>query len=262
MHLSAVVLAELYLLWGRGFGPAQIRSVWASGASALVGGRWMRWSRALRNGALLCRTLLLYALFVLALPANAKAQDYAFIRPRSAVGVGLYYRYGYLAVEAPKSSADVATKGLVDVLPGRIPQQGPTLGISFGDFGVVAAYTFFAADINKKADTNGDGVGDTNVLAIQGDSVSMSLLYQPVKHVFIGYGTYRGTLRFQLVNAGVGSTRKIAIGGRFYNLGLAWGVDPKVRRSQLFFSIYATPTAGSGSEVSTYTYGIGLGAFF
>ncbi len=207
-------------------------------------------------GAILCS-----ALIATSQPGTARAQALTFLTPQKAIGTALYYRWGYIEVEAPKGSADLKTKGLIDVLPARMPLQGPTLGMSFGDFGFVAAYNTFEAVVNKKADLNGDGIGDVDVLAVQGNSVSMSLLYQPIRHFFIGYGAYRGTIAFQIVNAGVGSTQKTPTSGNFYTLGLAWGIDPTLKRVQFFSTIYAALPAGN-SETAVTSYGIGLGVFF
>ena len=198
---------------------------------------------------------------------GAHAQELTLLTPRKALGTALYYRWGYVEVEAPKNSADLKTKGLTDTLPDKMPLQGPTIGISFGSFGIVAAYSSFESEINKPADVTGDGVPDIDVLAVQGHSVSMSLVYQPIRHVFIGYGTYRGTISFQIVTptgGGVGSTVKQPTSGDFYTLALAWGIDPAVRanRTQFFFTVYAAPPATRGSDVVVNTYGIGMGAYF
>ena len=215
------------------------------------------------------RSAMLLGLFVLSCaliggvrPGSARGQALTFLTPQKAVGTALYYRWGYIEVAAPKGSADPKTKGLIDVLPDRIPLQGPTLGVSFGDFGVVAAYNTFEAVINKKADLDGDRIGDVDVLAVQGHSVSMSLLYEPIRHFFIGYGAYRGTIAFQIVNAGVGSTQKSATRGDFYTLGLTWGIDPTLKRAQFFSVIYAALPAARSGETPVTSYGIGLGVFF
>ncbi|HEX9843969.1 MAG TPA: hypothetical protein VGC20_14515 [bacterium] len=217
--------------------------------------RTTRWIAALAG-------MILLSAMLGARPGTTRAQALTFFTPHKAVGVGLYYRWGYIEVEAPKSSVDLKTKGLLDTLPARMPLQGPTLGMSFGDFGFVAAYSLFDAAINKMADVDGDSVGDVDVLAVQGKSVSVSLVYQPIRHFFIGYGAYRGTLAFQIVGGGVGSTLKSATSGNFYTIALAWGIDPTLNKPQFFFTLYAAPPAGTSGEVVANSYGIGLGGFF
>lgn len=223
----------------------------------------MHSTRILRSGAALAGAVLAATLMGLLAPVAADAQDIPVFNHQKAVGTALYYRWGFIEVEAPKTApvtpTQFQTKGLIDVLPEHMPLQGPTLGMSFGDWGIVAAYSLFQADIHRKADLNGDGVGDVDVLAVQGHTTSLSLLYQPIRHLFIGYGWYQGTMTFQIVDAGgVGSTVKSSTHGNFYTFALAWGIDPTVRRSSLFFAIYATPAAGDSGEVANSTYGMGL----
>ncbi|MBI3992055.1 MAG: hypothetical protein HY342_02180 [Candidatus Lambdaproteobacteria bacterium] len=222
----------------------------------------MHFTRSPLSTSVFLGVVLLGVVMGIAMPDAARGQDLAFLTPQKALGVALYYRWGYIEVQAPSSTADPQTKGLIDTLPDRIPLQGPTLGMSFGDFGFVAAYNVFEADIGKPADLNRDGVPDTDVIAVRGNSASVSLLYQPIRHFFIGYGRYQGTLAFHIAAGGKGMTVKSQTSGNFYTIALAWGIDPTVRRTQFFFSLYAAPPASVGDEVEVNSYGVGLGAFF
>ena len=211
-----------------------------------------------------CAALVLALAVWAGAPSPASAQQYAFRNPGRVVGMGLWYGWSWINIEAPPETADPATKGFLEILPSTIEGQGGSFGLSYGTWGINVGYTFFDAHIDKKADIqqDGDPANDVTVLAMQGRNLAVNLLFQPVYPLMLGYGQDRGTLAFQIVDpTGVGSTKKLRYENDFYVVGAAWGFRPDRPGTQFMFILYAKLPANMGDEVGSSAYGFGLGVY-
>jgi hypothetical protein len=195
---------------------------------------------------------------------RAVAQVPGAVVPKEAVGVGLWYGFGRFTVNGAASNASNEVKGYTDVMPRNLDGGGPAIGFSFKSWGINYGHSEFDVDLkDRKADvkqTPGNTTDDVTVRALHVAVTSITVLYQPVRWFYLGYGKDQGTLEFKQYSAlGTPETRRISVDNPFYSVGIAVGFDPTKKQfgpiATIFAKIPAEQKAFSGS---TQAVGVGL----
>jgi hypothetical protein len=195
---------------------------------------------------------------------DARAQFPGNATPKEAMGVGLWYGFGRFTLNGASRGASNEVKGYTDVMPRNLEGGGAAIGFSFKSWGLNFGHSEFDVDLkNRKADvkqTPADNTDDVTVRALHVDITSITLLYQPLRWFYLGYGKDQGSLEFRQYSAsGSPETRRLAIDNPFYSVNIAVGFDPTKNRigpiATIFWKIPAEQKAFSGS---TQAVGIGL----
>ena len=215
-------------------------------------------------------TLLLAALLLALLPTHASAQVGNFGpgfftsgSSKSAVGFGLWYGASKIRLDAPQSSTSNEVKGLSDALPPTLTSAGPSLGVSFGSWGINAGYNVGQADVGAYADVNqtpGNTADDVYVITARRVSRTLSVIINPLRWLFLGYGTESGTMEFTETSGTAGTVRKLPFSNSFYSFGLACCFDPSKGGFGPIFTFYAKLPVGRGDFTGS-EYGAGLGIY-
>lgn len=182
---------------------------------------------------------------------------------RNAVGVGLWYSQSTIHTEAAPDGATAEVRGYTSAMPDRITSRGPSFGISFGDWGLNLGFNEASADVNARADVNqtpGNPADDPYVISLRRTSSTVTVLYSPLRWLYVGYGKESGTMQFEQVSAaGAGETRRIGFSHSFYSFGLALGFDPRTHDFGLVFTLYGKmPAARSNFAGSEFGAGVGF----
>jgi len=221
-----------------------------------------------------CALGLLLALGCVLRPAPVAAQisgfgpgifSESFGKPgRSAVGFGLWYGESTLRFDAAGAGASNEVRGYTDTLPGSLRSRGPAFGISFGNWGLNIGFNEGQADLGRNADvlqTPGDNTDDNYVISLRRTSRTVTLVVNPLRWLFLGYGQEDGSMEFfQVLPGGTGSTRKLPFSYGFYSVGLAAGFDPRKGDVGPLFTVYAKIPAERG-DFSATEFGAGIGLY-
>jgi len=213
------------------------------------------------------RLLLVSALFALCLaPTEASAQSALFTQTNDAVGLGVWYGWGSFSIDAPADDATDEVKGYTDIFPSSISGNGPAVGVSFSSWGVNIGWVNIDEDLQRtRADINqtpNDLTDDVTVLSVKAKTYSITLLYQPVRWFFAGYGREKGTMEFSQLNAaGAYETRKLPVDNPYYTFGLAVGFDPTRSQTAPIVTVFSK-IPSERTDFNGSTYGAGIGLFF
>lgn len=200
------------------------------------------------------------------IPATAQAQSALFSQAEDAVGVGVWYGWGRFSVNAPSDLASDEVKGYTDILPSKMTGVGPALGVSFSSFGLNIGVVSAEEDLEAvRADVNqtpGNSTDDVTVLSMVSHTTSITFLYQPLRFLYLGYGSERGTIEFiQLSAGGMPERKKLPIDNKFYSVGLAIGFDPTQGKVAPILTVFGKIPADQ-SDFNGSSYGAGIGLFF
>ncbi len=217
---------------------------------------------------MLKRTLLLSSGLVIVLfflfPAISFGQFRIEDYQSGGVGIGIWYGVGSITFDAASSSASDEVQGYTDVLPSSAQGAGGAIGISFGDFGLNFGFDVGELEIDKLADIqqNSDVSDDVLVIKARRINRSITVLFQPVRFFYLGFGTDIGTMEFVQKAPGEDrETNRIGYESPFYSLGVAIGFDPTESLVAPITTIYVkVPT--SQTNFSGTVSGIGVGLFF
>jgi hypothetical protein len=159
------------------------------------------------------------------------AQSAGRFTEQKAVGFGFYYGVGVVNFEAPPSNASNEVKGYTDALPTSVLGTGLSVGISYGRWGLIVGANDDQGKINKYADVNqtpNNSADDVFVLSAHRINSSLTLVFQPVRYLFLGLGQNTGSISFDQINPnGTQTTRRVGYQNDFYSVGLAFGFNPE-----------------------------------
>jgi hypothetical protein len=219
-------------------------------------------SRKPRAVPTLLPVLLALAISAAASPALAQI-NFADVANKKAVGIGIYYGYGTMDLQAAPASASNEVKGYTDVLPSSIPGTGFAIGLSYGHWGFVVGQDDNTIGINKFADVNqtpGNAADDVYVMSVHRTNTSITVFWQPVRFFYFGLGQDMGSLAFDQINPnGQEVTHRIGYEHNFYTLAL--GFDPEKNRVGPVFTIFTKRPTDPGNFDGPVN-AVGLGIYF
>ncbi len=174
-------------------------------------------------------TLLLLSMVIM-FSSTASGFNQKILEKDNIVGIGLWYGMGVMAFDTPPDSISNAIKGYNDIMPTSVTGGGPSLGVSYSDFGVNIGWNEGTIKLNSTADiyqTPGNTADDVFVNEAVWNTRSISILYQPLRYVYLGYGRDMGTMEIvHSASSGIGD-KKYSIESDFVSLGFAFGFDPE-----------------------------------
>ncbi len=184
---------------------------------------------------------------------------------KDAVGFGLWYGVSKVTLDAAQPTATNEVKGLSAATPSSFRSAGPSIGISYGSWGLNVGFNEGQANVGALADVNqtpGTTADDVYLISLRRTSRTVSVLVNPLRWLFLGYGKEEGSMEFSQVPAGGGTgvTRKLPFSNDFYSFGLACCFDPRQGGFGPIFSLYAKIPTKRG-DFTASEIGAGLGVY-
>ena len=182
----------------------------------------------------------------------------------NAVGFGIWYSQSTLHMDAANDATSSEAAGYIAASPGRLKNRGPSLSISFPNWGLNVGFNDASAPVNGRADVNrtpGNTADDPYVNSIRRTSRTVSILYNPLRWLYVGYGKETGTVEFdQISAAGQAEKHRLGFSGGFYSFGIAVGFDPRQHKFGLILALYSKIPA-SYTDFSGTELGAGIGFY-
>lgn len=192
-----------------------------------------------------------------------------------AFGVDIRYGQGQFSFDPPPDDAPDNVKGYTELLKANNPfeENVISVGLSFGTWGFNYSLDDGEKKINDFADTSQtpDNLTDDNyVFSVKRSNRSLSLFYQPLPFMTIGYGQDNHSLSFeQRLPEGVNNTKSFSNKNNYISLALAFGFDltgtgiaPIVTFFTKFPSPLPLPILGETQNFRGSSNGLGLGVFW
>ncbi len=192
--------------------------------------------------------------------AQVRIEDYM----KNAVGVGIWYGFGTMNLDAPPDSASAEVKGYHSVLPSSVPGSGAAIGLSYGSFGIQIGMDDGEMIINKYADIQQNNVttDDVYVKKARRRNLSIAFIFQPIRYVYVGYGEDRGNMIFeQRLPSSREETKRIGYNNKFYSVGVAFGFDPTKMAVAPVFTVY-TKFHQSRDDFTGVILALGAGVYW
>jgi len=195
--------------------------------------------------------------------SSAKAQGLSDIAGKKAVGVGIFYGIGTIALNAPPDTASAEVKGYSAVLPATIDGAGMAIGLNFGKWGIVFGSDDNTLEINKLADvlgTPGNTSDDMLVSTARRVNQSLTVMFRPYRWIYFGLGQDENTVSFNVTTPlGAQETHRFTTTSNFYSIGLAVGFDPEKNKVAPILTVYTkVPTERKDFGSSTTSAGFGV----
>ena len=184
---------------------------------------------------------------------------------KTAVGFGLWYGVSRVTLDAAQPTATNEVKGLTDATPSKFNSGGPSLGISYGSWGLNVGFNEGQTHVGALADVNqtpGNPADDVYLISLRRTSRTLGVLVNPLRWLFLGYGKEDGSMEYSEVPAGspTGVTRKLPFSNSFYSFGVACCFDPRQGGFGPIFTLFAKIPTKRG-DFTASEFGAGLGVY-